>query len=216
MILRNMFFNFKKMKYLFFVPIIFYYVLLPLILLGNKLNPWGDTEEITSVLYAWIPIISVWWISLFHKEYIDERGGEVLYVYGDVFSQTFFLWLANQVLLLPILSFSLFLDEFNGPMVYLDLLLINALICGIDYYLNFSFQSVPLAFFVVIIYAISSGTSNLEGTQELGIWIDKFMEYVNYYKVVDLDWMLEFTGYAFVLATMVFWGLGYWKSKRLE
>ena len=76
---KLIYFSMKNLKTYYFIPLIFLYILIPILDFG-LVNMTGNIENAYVTIFResekYIPILSLWWTTFIFKEYIDEDGNE--------------------------------------------------------------------------------------------------------------------------------------------
>lgn len=136
------------------VPIVAVDVLLQLLLFFCYMGEADEYFYYTIVNYTlwFIPIFSVWWMTMAFKDYI-EAGNEVLYVCGDRNKLIDMLMFSGIYLINLVVLYSVYSTMF--PEIWLELLkmiFICVFYFGFTYFLAFLTSSVTLTFMSVVLY----------------------------------------------------------------
>lgn len=194
--LKKTYLQIKNMGLFFYVPFVMYYVIIPVFVYAMKQNYFeykDDIDRITEVCYSIVPIVSIWWVYLQLKTYLESDAREVFYICKGMASQTFTFFLLNVLCYLPIFL----MDDADGRIMalFLQMLIIGFFLCSLLLFFSFFMKNIAVSVLFVISYHLFSLSS-----QE--VFFD--FQYGNMMGVVD--WMQQ--GVIFFLAGLLFWSLG--------
>lgn len=210
--LERIWLQIKGMKMMFLVPLVGYFVLIPLmvwILFVNSEVPLEDAAA--SVCYLLVPILSTWWVCMIQKEYIEGEGREVLLLGKGVLYSMAAFWLLNLVCFVVIL---LFLDtgiRYEFSALVTDMVIVSFLMTGMACCLNFYTKSITISMFVIVFYTAFSNYKfyNESIVKLVGAFQLTVLQEIKY----EIGWY----GYIrYILAGILLWGFGIYKSKHFE
>lgn len=213
---ERLYLQIRSMGLFFFLPFIGYFFFLPFCIkmLNLSLEEAEERVQMARMLcYQFVPILSVVWTCMFHKEYVEGEGREVLILGKGVCGLTFLFWLVNLpcffiFYLLPDLNAGQASDLFNEMMV------VSFVLCGLVFFLNFTLNSISLSALVVMFYVM---LSNVDITHFINLdETEKQQELAGYFYTVlsgkgvaseEIKWYL--------VAGVLFWLFGLWRARRL-
>lgn len=193
----------KSMKLLFFVPILVYYLIIPLCVYGYTRNPIGTVHLFTKfadVGYTFVPIVSIWWIFLYLREVVEGEGKEIFILGGGITPVLINFYILHSVCMFPVFFF---FDDKDGSVMdfYLQMLVITFFMYGLMYLLSVVIRDIAISLLVVLIYSIFSTS-----------YTDVF-NWLQYGNMNNVDWLEQ--ACVFLLMSIVFWVFAHWKSKRM-
>lgn len=203
-IIERVYMHAKGMKYLFFVPFIVYYLLLPFTIYAYKQNPIGNVEVITiasEFCYNFVPVISTWWIYMYFIESAEGEGREILILGKGITATVFAFYLLNAVSFIPI-CLVLNNREGAGITLMLQLLVITFLMYGVAYFLSFLLKSIAVSVFIVLCYSV------------FAVSYADILEILQYGRMLgNVDWI----GNTIILSVLgsICWYLGHLRSKYI-
>ncbi len=162
-ILERCYLQAKNMKWMFFIPLIVFYILIPLMAYAYTLGP-RTPEDINTTLvdvsYFYVPVVSVWWLYLSLKEYLEGEGNELLVMSGGIGAMSAVFFCATVISFSPVF---LFYDNSMGEItdLFLQMTVASFLMYGVVLAAAFAFRSVAVAILAALCYAIL-GTSTVE------------------------------------------------------
>lgn len=202
----------KSMRFLFFVPLIAYFCVIPLGVWAMSFNPEFDLgDSVSTMCYLVVPFMSTWWIFMVLKEYIDGDGREVLLLgRGTLFSAVLFQ-VINIVCFVPVF-FVPMKDTFKSDMyhLFIQLLIISFFMGGLTYFCNYFTGSITISMLIAILYtAVSNYTFYNEH-------LSKMFGFVQLNTLKDVPCEDNLAGYwKFITAGAAFWVLGVIRSRKL-
>ncbi len=196
-----------NMGLLFFVPLMVYYMLIPILICAFVQNPLTGSEAydyLEQFGYFVVPIFSTWWVHMFLKEYVEGDGREVLLLGGGIASLSFMFFLLHSITLLPMY---LFFDNTQGEVteLFLQFQIISFLMCGITLYASTMLKSISLSALIVMAYCAWSNVVS-QNLDQFDSW--KFTNMRPDYFWGDNS--------KFLLIGIVFWVLGVLQSRKME
>lgn len=203
-------FHLRKLGFLYFVPLIILYILIPF-LSGGYISYYGIGENSFSRIFfdfqKMIPFMGTWWPIFGLADYADGNASELLRVYKKTVLPDFLLLLIWYVLHACILfmAYSIFLENY-----WMDFLLIAVeifLFSALSFFLLFATRTVLVPFLTILLYEIFAFLSNTGPLQ-----------YVNIFSLSRITaWEQLITPYLYLfLLSIVFIFLGdrFYKSNR--
>lgn len=203
----------KGMRTMFLVPLIGYYVVIPLSVWAMSQGPeFNLLAAIVDVCYLLVPFLSTWWIYLFVKEYIEGEGREVLLLGKGTLSSAFLFWLLNSLCFFPLLALPLEIENVQGIQdLFIQLTIISFFMGGLAYFLNYLTKSITISMLLIILYTF---ISNYRFSLKL---FAKIFHPIQLTILQDVPYEDNLSGYAkFILAGIVFWVMGAVKSRRMQ
>lgn len=204
----------KAMGWMFFIPLVGYYCLLPLGVWAISNDPnFILFEGIADVCYLLVPFLTTWWLYMVLKEHMEGEGGEVLLMERGTLLNSILFFVLNVICILPLFWIQVG-ERYQEDMHHLiiQLIIIAFLMCGMTYFFVFFTRSVTVSMFAIIIYtAISNYVFQS----------DKFLKVFSSIQLSTLrDFMQEenfIIGYAkFILAGVAFWIFGIYCSRYIR
>lgn len=203
----------KGMRTMFLVPIIGYYIVIPL-------GVWAMASKADAVLsdviadmcYLVVPFLSTWWIYLIVKEYVEGNGREVLLLGKGTFLNAVIFYVANVLCFVPLFFVDVD-DQYYPDIIYLieQLVIIAFFMGGLAYFLNYLIKSISASMFVIILY---TAVSNYRFSHEQ---FSKVLGRIQLSNLRDVPYEGNYDLYGkFIVLGAVFWVLGVIKSKRME
>ncbi|MBO1679194.1 hypothetical protein [Bittarella massiliensis (ex Durand et al. 2017)] len=181
--LKKELFFFKNLKTLFWVPLVFLFVVMP-VCIGGIFNASAEYEReaiLQTLIFMQqiIPIFSTWWIVFILREYIDGDGAEILYTYEGIYTSklkvvlltlgVYLVCAATDYLLLW------FLYPTQGELFLLDYLK-TAFICfflnGGTYFLMYFLRSTVVGIVSSIVYYFAISLSGQMGNPFISAYFD--------------------------------------------
>lgn len=139
-----------------FVPLIVLFIVLPAILVINYLSM-RDVEALSSVMEVTqdilVPLLSLWWVLMVLREYIESDGNEILYVYaGKTQAGTVVILLVLYLVCAAVLMFGCALIYPLMVLEFFEVALNCILYVGVSYFLVFLTRSVAITFIPPLLY----------------------------------------------------------------
>lgn len=161
--LEHFFLQLKGVGKLYFVPVFVLYIFLPLLILGDY---GASGDEIDSIFVTqcifFIPILSVWWIFLVMKEYVEGEGKEVLYLNGhSKLIEVVMLYVYYVIHLMPFFAVALFIIPDVAIGLFFQMMLASFLYCGLGYLLLYLVKNIAIAFLPLMCYSIYGSNSGI-------------------------------------------------------
>lgn len=203
----------KGMRTMFLVPLIGYFVFIPLGVWAMSANSnFVLSDAIMQMCYLLVPFLSTWWIYMIVKEYVEGNGREVLLLGKGTFFNALLFWLANVLCFIPL--FYVDVDyRFYPNIIYLieQLIIISFFMGGLAYFLNYFFKSITASMFVIILY---TAVSNYRFSNEQ---FAKVLGRIQLTNLQDVPYNENYSLYEqFIIIGLIFWTLGKVKSGRIE
>lgn len=208
---KLIYFSMKNLKTYYFIPLIFLYILIPILDFG-LVNMTGNIENAYVTIFResekYIPILSLWWTTFIFKEYIDEDGNEILYCVEPSGKlkihhvALIFIWYIMHVSIL-FLVYGLFWD--NVLLEFLKTVIQCFFFTSLLYMLIYTLKSTIISFMVILIYELLSLFINSE-----------FINYINIFGTGDRISLHTITTkyFIFFLVGILFLIVGMYKNKR--
>lgn len=203
----------KGMRTMFLIPLIGYYVVIPLGVWAMAGNPdFVLSDAIASMCYLVVPFLSTWWIYLIVKEYVEGNGREVLLLGKGTFWNAIIFFIANTLCFIPLLYVHVE-DRFYPDIIDLagQLVIISFFMGGLAYFLNYLTKSISASMFIIIIY---TAVSNYRFNNEQ---FSKTLGKIQLTNLRDVPYDGNGILYCqFIVLGIIFWVLGVMKSKKVE
>ena len=202
--IERFFLQIKEMKFMFFIPMIVYYVFFPLCVFAYMQNPIGNVDTITvlsDISYSLVPIISVWWVFLFLREIVEGEGREVLILGGGVSQIMGIFYGLHSICMIPVFFV---LDDSDGSVMslYLQMLVVSFFMYGLVYFLCVVLENIVIPILLTMIYSIYATTTS----EELSL--------LQFEKMNNVDWMSG--AIPFLLLGIILWIVGHKGIKRFR
>ncbi len=202
----------KGMGLTFYLPLIGYFIFIPLLAYFLNLSE-EDAElrflTVQKICYQFVPMLSVIWICMFHREYVEGEGREILILGKGILAVSFVFWAMNVPCLL--LQHQLFhwSDDLFGEM-----LVISFMLCGLAFFLNFTFGTVSLSMLVIMFYIMLSNVElyNFFALNSME-QPDKYDSF--FYSALQNGGLFSQEAQGYMVAGVLFWLIGMYKAKRL-
>lgn len=161
--LEHLFLQLKGVGKLYFVPIIVLYILLPFILWADYSASGNSIDRIfVAQCNFFMPILSVWWVFLVMKEYVEGEGKEVLYLNEhSKFKEVIILYVYYVIHLLFFFGVALFFIPNVVFALFLQIILASFFYCGLGYLFLYLTQNISIAFLPLICYSIYCSNSGV-------------------------------------------------------
>lgn len=166
-------FNAKQNKIKYIIPLLFSYIIMPLIAYTITSNTPDDELQdvifdILKYLHILIPILSVWWILLYFSSFFSKKGNELIYFYHKTHS-ILGIFITNIILFLILFTPTVFI--YNSifkfsPTWYFEYLLESLVISSIYYWFSFITQNIGSGLIVIIIYSLYVNIFDITGSLE--------------------------------------------------
>lgn len=146
--------RFKTMGKMAFVPLIVLFIILPVIFINSYMIDMMQDAVIMMLTSIFVPILSVWWVLMFLKEFIESDGNEVLFVYGKKSQLSSVIILS--VLYMVCVCVLLCVCGIFFPTLFLwllCLLMTCVLNVGLAYFLAFLTRSIAITFVPILFIA---------------------------------------------------------------
>lgn len=203
-ILERCYLQAKNMKWLFFVPLAVFYILVPLMAYASTLrpiNPWNLGDSLVDVSYLLVPVFSVWWLYLSLKEYLEGEGNELLVLSGGVGAVTAVFFCLTMVSWLPVF---LFYDNSTDEIttLFLQMAVASFLMYGVVLAAAFLFRSVAAAILVALCFAVFGTSSAVEE-----------LSFIKYGNMMGMEmWFDE--AWPLIVLGIILWTYGILRSRR--
>lgn len=210
--LERIWLQIKGMKMMFLIPLVGYFVVIPFMVWILFVNSELVLEDAAaSVCYLLVPILSTWWVCIIQKEYIEGEGREVLLLGKGVLYSMAAFWFLNLVCFVVILLFLETGVRYELSALVTDMVVVSFLMTGMVCCLNFCIKSITISMFVIIFYtAFSSYTFYNES-------IIKLFRAFQLTVIQEIKYEIGWYGYIrYILAGILLWGFGVYKSKHFE
>lgn len=209
----------RGMGMFFFMPFIGYFVLIPFCTAMLNLSV-EDAQEryftVQRICYQFVPILSVIWTCLFHKEYVEGDGREVLVLGKGIPELTFVFWLIN----IPCFGVLYLLPDaaaYGASDLFCEMMIVSFMLCGLVFFLDFAVNSISLSALVVMLYVM---LSNVELTNFMALNTMETVEWQQiasyFYSVLKGGGIFSQAAMNYILAGILLWGFGVYKSKHFE
>lgn len=209
--LKLMYLSMKNLKVYYFIPLIFLYIVIPILDIG-LINMSGNIENAYLSIFAeaekYIPILSLWWTTFIFKEYIDGDGNEVLYCIESsrklkiYHIALIFIWYIIHVSIL-FLVYSIFWD--NVFLEFSKTVIQCFFFTSLVYMLIYTLKSTTISFMLLLIYELMSLFIN-----------SKFINYISIFQKEEEILLQNITtkySIYFLVGTL-FLIIGMYKNKR--
>lgn len=210
---ERFFLQIKSMGALFLIPFIGYFSLIPLGVWALSFDPeFVLCDAISEMCYLFVPFLSTWWLYLMLKEYVEGDGREVLLLGKTTIFSAVMFWILNMLCILPLLWVEVeYMYQYYIDNLMIELLIIIFFMNGLTYFLNYFTKSITVSMFIVILYtALSNYTFRNEQ-------FSKVLGSVQLSVLQDVPYEDNMNGYIkFIFVGLVFWILGFFKSRKVD
>lgn len=202
-LIQRVYLQSKNMRFLFIIPLIGYYVVIPILCHVMQRNPVMELNPVarfSEVCYSTVPIIAVLWNLFQLRTQIEGESGEVLASYSKMGIQVFVFYLMNCFCFLPVF---LLTEDSEGMLMalFLQMLIISFLLNGMVFFLAFALKSISITVLIVFMY-------HLFATR----FEEFFLELR--YGMMKGNPLWQQQGMTLFVAGLFFWLLGVRSSKR--
>lgn len=156
--------NFRNMKGFYFVPLVFLYIILPVLNIAT-IKEYGFNENayriICNDIQKFVPIMCSWWVIFSLKEYLEGDGCEVLHLYKNSLTLDvimIYIWYLIHVAIL-IITYTIFLT--NLSLEFIGIAVQSLFYASAAYFFIFLFKSIPITFILIFMYEIICLFNNL-------------------------------------------------------
>lgn len=208
----------RSMGLFFFMPFIGYFVLVPFCITMLNLSVEDVNERyftVERICYQFVPVFSMVWICMFHKEYVEGEGREVLVLGKGICALTFLFWLMN----LPCFGIFYLLPDaaaFDVGDLFGVMAIVSFILCGLVFFLNFTVNSISLSALVAMFYVM---LSNVDLTNFMAL---NSMETVErqqiegyFYSALKSGGIHSDLAFNYIVAGVLFWLFGLLRARRM-
>ncbi len=207
----------RGMGIYFFLPFVGYFLFIPLCVMTKNIG----VEDMSirfynaqTVCYQFVPILSTIWIFLFHKEYVEGEGREILILGKGISALTFVFWGANVLCFLPGLVFFDYSTVQAGTL-FSEMLIVSFLFCGLVFFLNFALENTALSMLVLMFYTMLSNV-NLENFMALNTEATQAEQVAKYFYTILMDGGFSSAeAMTYMALGAFFWLFGLLEARRL-
>lgn len=162
MIWRRIFLQLKCLRFFSLVPPMVLFAVTSLIFVP-MIQLSGATEEVYGLLLNYFqtitPIFSVWWTIFISREYVENNGNELLYMFKPRTLLREYLILFALYMFLALIVFFVLSFVFPSFMLeYIRIFCICLMFFGITYTVLYITSSVTLSFMIVLVFSIVNMT----------------------------------------------------------
>lgn len=149
----------KEQGKLFYVPFLFHYLLIPILVLLSYRN-YGIGDETRNVIISFsqyfTPVLASWWIFSCLVKYIDGEGNEIFYIQDRIKAKEVLGFLVLYIVsnTFPFLFYSRLFDHMW--LEWIRIVIESMLFASAAYCFSFLLQNIAFAIVVVVVYAFSS------------------------------------------------------------
>jgi len=207
---KTTYLSFKNLKLYYIVPLLFMYMIVPLINYTEiKIYGFGDNlyENILETAQKFLPLFAAWWVIFILREYVEDEGNEVLYVYENmgktkVFDVLLIFFIYSLHIVPLFLMYTFFLD--NMPMEMIKIIIQSFFFSSLAYCLMYLFRSSAITFMIVMIYNFLVTFYNERA----------FIENISIFDSTKMSLDLLLQKYVLICCLgIVFLMIGMWKNK---
>lgn len=196
----------KSMKYLFLIPLLGYYGIVPLWVWAQSFrSDFYVLDAIREISFLIVPFISSWWLLTYLKEYIEGASREILLLGKGTFRTVFILWIINVICFLPLFRVA----DTEAPMLFLQLFILSFLSNGLAYFFAYYSGSMTVTMLFILLYTV---LSNYAFSQEIFSKVLSPFLYGGLRRAYFPDDLGVFVKFFFM--GVFFWVFGAIKSKR--
>lgn len=206
----------KGMGIMFFLPLLGYFLFIPFcVMFLNK-----DVEDLEQrfftaqqICYQFIPLLSMIWMYMFQKEYVEGEGREILILGRKIPLFSFIYWLLN----VPFIWACIHILKDTGDHredLFCEMLIVSFMICGLVFFLNFAINSIALSLLLVVLYIWLSNV-DIENVLVFHNGLQDVEKASKYLYVVLKDNGSGEEGAVYTAMGALFWLLGLFKARRL-
>lgn len=201
----------RAMGITFYLPLIGYFLFIPLLAYVINLSIEEAEERFVTIerlCYQFVPAFSVIWICMFHREYVQGEGREILILGKGILAMSFVFWIMNVPCLF--LQYRFFHHSEN---LLQEMAVVSFMLCGLSFFLNFVLNNVSLSMLVVMFYVM---LSNVEVYNFLALNMsEQPYKYDSFFYSALSGGGFSETAQGYVVAGGLFWLMGMYKAKRL-
>lgn len=178
---RRRYLSLLYLKYLLFVPFIFFYIILPLMVryqldISNNVLE-SALPRICSSLEDFLPLLSVWWIVFVLRESVEGDSSEVFYTYESInrtkFTDVAFLVVFYLLCMIPLyillyLSFPGF--EVSIALDFAKNIILCAFFSGLIYMIIYILRSTLFSLMFAFLFYVVFKATGLRFLQSISIY----------------------------------------------
>ncbi len=207
----------RGMGIYFFLPFVGYFLFIPLCVMAQNIG----VEDMSirfynaqAVCYQFVPMLSTIWIFLFHKEYVEGEGREILILGKGISALTFLFWIVNIICFLPGFVFFDYSTGQAGTLLC-EMILVSFVFCGLAFFLNFALESTALTMLVLMFYTMLSNV-NLENFMALNTEATQAQDVAKYFYTILIDGGFSSAeAPTYIAIGTLFWLFGLLEARRL-
>lgn len=161
--LEHFFLQLRGVGKWYFVPIVVLYILLPFLIFMDYCTSTDSIESIFATQCVFfMPVLSVWWVFLVMKEYIEGEGSEVLYLNGhSKLMEVVMLYIYYVIHLIPFFWVASFFIQGIAIGLFFQMTLASFFYCGLGYLLLYLMKNIAIAFLPLMCYSMYGSRSNI-------------------------------------------------------
>lgn len=196
---------FKGMRYTKNIPLIFMYIIIPIINLSAKNNIQTLQENIIMTVTLIYPILPIILQITILKEFVEGQGNELLYISKRVkifeMSSIFIRYIIYMII--PFLIYTKIIGE-NTYVLFIKTLILVFFYMGLTYFLVYITKSIVIVFIPVIFLTLNN----------ISTFSNIFNSFVYYDIMLTKETMIK-DNLIFIILGSVFWIVGYIFNKKL-
>lgn len=165
-VFRLTFLNLKSMKFIYFVPLVFLFIVIPFFVKNyTAVHGYGYHTKflVFSEMERYIPFMASWWIIFGLREYVEGEGRELLRVYKNSLISDFFVIFTWYIIHVFILITLLQIFFANYWIDFIIMTIQGLVFASATFLLMAKFNTIAIPFIVNIFYEIFLIYSNPEG-----------------------------------------------------
>lgn len=198
----------KGMRVMFFVPLIGYFALIPIlswVLSGS--TGFDINTRLSDVCYLVVPFLSTWWIYMVLKEYVEGDGREVLALGKNILPDIFFYSMMNIICALFILLIPTE-DQVNFYL-FIEMIIVAFFMGGLTFFLISFFRNITIAMMLIIFY---SAASNYTSYNE---YVGHFLESI---RITLMQYSMDgfLPHIKFIVVGTIFWMIGGLRARKFK
>lgn len=163
----------------YFVPVVVLYILLPILIFADYCTSRDAIKNIESTFATqclfFMPVLSVWWVFLVMKEYIEGEGREVLYLNGhSKLMEVVMLYIYYVIHLIPFFWIASFFIPEIAIGLFFQMTLASFFYCGLGYLLLYLIKNIAIAFLPLMCYSMYGSSTGIKVAflNHASYWVD--------------------------------------------
>lgn len=158
--IHSILYQLKGLRFLFYVPFFLIYMVIPILCIQSYFAV-GISDSLYQTIITFtqmlIPVMSVWWLILVFREYIESEGNEILFLYAKriKLADAGILFCFFIITILPFYITCCFIFQ-NFIFEFIKIVMVCTFYFGFSYLLIFLSASIAITWMIVFIYTVAN------------------------------------------------------------